>query len=204
VVTSLRIGENIKRLRNERGFTQTYIAEKLYISQQAVAKWEKGDTYPQADKVSDLAELFEVSVADLYDSDTVFDNKSIRIDITDFVEPLLKRIESVEYYHPDLSKLCEYVRSYAMDDLNSSDSRYYYNLTLDKVEYDAYSKLKYHDNINDRDFWKCIRHVEYDWYQTGSIYAQKGLQRYYDEISDPGEMIDVDLAWDWYIELFMA
>lgn len=36
------IGENIKKLRDERAVTQEQLAEKLCISYQAVSKWETG------------------------------------------------------------------------------------------------------------------------------------------------------------------
>ena len=35
------IGENIKKLRNEKQVTQEQLAEHLNISYQAVSKWEK-------------------------------------------------------------------------------------------------------------------------------------------------------------------
>ncbi len=38
----LFIGENIKRLRRERGLTQETLAERLHISAAAVSKWERG------------------------------------------------------------------------------------------------------------------------------------------------------------------
>ncbi len=40
----LKIGENIKRLRREKGMTQEQLAELLNITNAAVSKWEKGDS----------------------------------------------------------------------------------------------------------------------------------------------------------------
>jgi DNA-binding XRE family transcriptional regulator len=42
----LKIGNNIKRLRKNKGMTQEQLAELLNISSAAVSKWESGDTYP--------------------------------------------------------------------------------------------------------------------------------------------------------------
>ena len=36
------IGENIARLRKEKGWTQAELGEKLGVSNQAVSKWESG------------------------------------------------------------------------------------------------------------------------------------------------------------------
>lgn len=42
----LKIGENIKRLRKQKGLTQEQLAELLNVSCAAVSKWESCDTYP--------------------------------------------------------------------------------------------------------------------------------------------------------------
>lgn len=39
---NLYIGENIKRLRRERGITQETLAEYMNVSTPAVSKWERG------------------------------------------------------------------------------------------------------------------------------------------------------------------
>ena len=36
------IGENIRRLRREKGITQEVLAERLHVSAAAVSKWERG------------------------------------------------------------------------------------------------------------------------------------------------------------------
>lgn len=38
--------EQIQKLRKERGMTQNELAEKLFISYQAVSQWENGNTKP--------------------------------------------------------------------------------------------------------------------------------------------------------------
>ena len=37
------IGNNIKRLRTERGMTQKALADKLFVSAQAVSRWENNE-----------------------------------------------------------------------------------------------------------------------------------------------------------------
>ena len=59
------IGENIKRLRNERKITQETLASYLGVSCQAVSKWERGDTSPDIGMVIPIANFFEVSADEL-------------------------------------------------------------------------------------------------------------------------------------------
>lgn len=54
--------ENLIILRNINGFSQEEIAEKIGISRQAYAKWEKGSTVPDIDKCARLAELYGITI----------------------------------------------------------------------------------------------------------------------------------------------
>jgi len=46
--------------------SQQALGEKLQISQQAIAKWESGETMPQADKLLKLAEIFCCTLDELF------------------------------------------------------------------------------------------------------------------------------------------
>ncbi|MBE6865446.1 MAG: helix-turn-helix transcriptional regulator [Ruminococcaceae bacterium] len=41
-----KIGNFIKELRKEKGYTQKELAEKLHITDRAVSKWERGLSAP--------------------------------------------------------------------------------------------------------------------------------------------------------------
>lgn len=61
----LLIGENIKRVRLERGLTQEEVATHLGISFQSISKWERGDGYPDITMLPALADYFGTSIDDL-------------------------------------------------------------------------------------------------------------------------------------------
>ena len=63
------VSEKLQILRKNKGLTQEELAENLGVSRQAVAKWESGDSVPDIDKCSLLAQLFEVSLDDLVNFD---------------------------------------------------------------------------------------------------------------------------------------
>lgn len=54
--------DNIAMLRNVNGYSQEEVAEKIGISRQAYAKWEKGETIPDVERCQKLAELYGVTI----------------------------------------------------------------------------------------------------------------------------------------------
>ena len=56
------IDTKIAELRKARGISQEQLAELLNTSRQAVSKWERGESYPDIDKLKDRAVYFNVSI----------------------------------------------------------------------------------------------------------------------------------------------
>ena len=56
---------NLKPLRKQNGLTQEQIAEKLGVSRQTIAKWERGECLPDLENVIALADIYEVTVDSL-------------------------------------------------------------------------------------------------------------------------------------------
>lgn len=52
----------LKMFRKQCGFTQEEVAEKLGVSRQALAKWERGETQPDIESCLKLADLYEITV----------------------------------------------------------------------------------------------------------------------------------------------
>ena len=65
------LGEKIKNLRLEKGFSQEELAEKLSVVRQTVSKWEKGRSLPDSDMLLKIAEVFDTSVGELLDEQVV-------------------------------------------------------------------------------------------------------------------------------------
>ena len=57
--------ENISMLRSVNGYSQEEVAEKIGVSRQAYAKWEKGETVPDVERCQKLAELYGVTIDSL-------------------------------------------------------------------------------------------------------------------------------------------
>lgn len=59
------ISVNLKQLRKKHQYTQEEVAEKINVSRQAVAKWEKGESIPDMTSCIELAKLYDVTLDDL-------------------------------------------------------------------------------------------------------------------------------------------
>ena len=59
------VGENLKTLRKQKGFSQEELATRLHVVRQTISKWEKNLSVPDADTLIRLAEILEVSVSEL-------------------------------------------------------------------------------------------------------------------------------------------
>ena len=65
------LGENIRRLRVERGMTQKELAIHLNVSMQAVSKWERGYAYPDLVLLLPIARIFSVTLDELFGRDHI-------------------------------------------------------------------------------------------------------------------------------------
>ena len=54
--------EIIRGLRTNAGLSQEELAERVYVTRQAVSRWENGDTVPNTDTLKLLSKIFDVSV----------------------------------------------------------------------------------------------------------------------------------------------
>ena len=62
--------DNLIMLRNMYGMSQEEIAEKIGISRQAYAKWERGATVPDIEKCKRLADFYDVTIDSLLKTTT--------------------------------------------------------------------------------------------------------------------------------------
>ena len=61
----MAIKDVLPRLRRERGLTQEDLAKKLFITRQAVSRWETGETAPGIDMTKLIAVTLDVPVTEL-------------------------------------------------------------------------------------------------------------------------------------------
>ena len=60
-----KIGKFIADCRKKKNITQEQLAEKLFITDRAVSKWERGLSLPDDDKMLDLCNILDINVNEL-------------------------------------------------------------------------------------------------------------------------------------------
>lgn len=61
----VEFGEKLKQIREERGLTQQSLAERLYVTRQAVSRWECGARYPDLLMAKKISTILDVSLDEL-------------------------------------------------------------------------------------------------------------------------------------------
>ena len=67
----IKIGKFIADCRKEKELTQEQLAEKLYITDRAVSKWERGLSLPDADKMLELCDILDINVNELLNGEVI-------------------------------------------------------------------------------------------------------------------------------------
>ena len=99
---SKKLGEHIAKLRRERHMTQTELADRLYITEKAVSKWECGNGFPDLDNIGKLAAFFDISIDELLQAkekdklETVSEEQILQLQEGD--SPLINCYEDIVVY----------------------------------------------------------------------------------------------------------
>lgn len=105
----MSIADNIKRLREKYGLTQSELGAIAGVSDKAVSSWEKGNANPRMGALEKIASHFGISKADIIDDiDDLPD---------DYLDEEAKAIAQVLYNRPELKILFETTQKVSSDDL---------------------------------------------------------------------------------------
>lgn len=85
------LNTKIAELRKERGISQERLAGLLNTSRQAVSKWERGEAFPDIEKLKDLATFFGVSIDYILEFDVTSSS------VKSFIERLERTIGTNEF-----------------------------------------------------------------------------------------------------------
>jgi transcriptional regulator with XRE-family HTH domain len=74
---SNQFGDNLKKIRTEKNMTQADLGKLIFLSAQAISKWEKGESSPDVDMISQLAKVLQVDANTLFGTNGVVKENSM-------------------------------------------------------------------------------------------------------------------------------
>jgi len=77
IINDLNWNRKINILRMAKGWSQTEAAEKCGTSQKGFCLWEQGKLYPRKNSQKEIAEVFDVLVAELFGQGKEEKNESL-------------------------------------------------------------------------------------------------------------------------------
>jgi len=77
-------GTYIKQKRTEKNYSQKDLAEKLYVSEGAISKWERGVSYPDITLISDICRVLDISERELITASTDTDTRRLKQEARNF------------------------------------------------------------------------------------------------------------------------
>lgn len=86
-----KFGEFIIQLRHEEKLTQKELGEKLFISDKAISKWERGISFPNINMLISISNFFNVSIAEL-----LMGEKSDTTDLKQFNDNVVNSLKKKE------------------------------------------------------------------------------------------------------------
>lgn len=94
----MQFSERLRELREDNGYTQDEIAEKLNLTRQSISNYEKGNSDPSLDNLVKLADIYNCSVDYLLCRTKERLNLNVLSrDNKDFVLTMLKLIDKYEF-----------------------------------------------------------------------------------------------------------
>ena len=118
-------GENLKRLRLAKNYTQEQAAQLLNISPKSLSRWECGSTMPDVMMLPEIAKLYCVTVDDLYKEQSVaYENYAARLLSVYEASRDLRDFYNAEREYDKLIKS----QTYTMNDLRLYGILYQYHM----------------------------------------------------------------------------
>ncbi len=171
----IKIGENIRKLRREKGLTQETLAEFLGVSFQSVSKWERDESYPDITMLPAIASFFGITADRLLGIDSSEREKRIQQYIDEYKDLRTKNSpyvyeqmsKAIKEFPGDFRLIIRYLEMLLMTKSNAnSDSE----LILEEVEAIYSNILRYCTNDTIR---MCAKRLVCMYYNTLSHTTKK-------------------------------
>ena len=159
-------GATIKRLREEKGITQTQLAEQIGVSGKTVSKWETAKGLPDITLIEPLSGALGVSVIELMSGDTIT-NKNISSNILRsrfYVCPICGNI--IRTTGDALVSCC----GITLPTLEAEEADETHEIKIEKVEDEYFVKVNH--EMTKTHFISFIAHITSDKVQFVKLYPE--------------------------------
>ncbi len=163
----IKLGERIKELRLRDGRTQESLANELSVTAQAVSRWEKSICYPDMELIPPIANVFGVSIDELFG----YDNER-----TKKVDALAEKINEMNRQNNGEDVSMDACIALARESLIEFPGSEKLTLALASALYNA-GYVRYGEyHVNDPDGYSCYdtaRHRTYaEWQEAVRLYEK--------------------------------
>ena len=145
----------IYELRTKKGLSQEELAEKIFVTRQAVSRWETGETIPNTETLKLLSQLFDVSINTLLGSPHQLICQCCGMPLED--SNMSKEVDG--FFNEDYCKWCyadgEYMY-HNMDDLIEVCVAHMANEAFPSEKVRAYMK----EMLPKLDYWKQYKNLD--------------------------------------------
>ena len=163
----IKLGERIKELRLRDGRTQESLANELGVTAQAVSRWEKSICYPDMELIPPIANVFGVSIDELFG----YDNERAKK-----VDALTEKINEMNRENNGEDVSMDACIALARESLIEFPGSEKLTLALASALYNA-GYVRYGEyHVNDPDGYSCYdtaRHRTYaEWQEAVRLYEK--------------------------------
>ena len=95
------LGNKIAKKRRDIGLTQIEFADKLNVTRQTVSRWEAGTVMPDIDKISDIAQLLDVSCDYLLKDDAEEESVPVSRGISRLLQTALGKTVRISFFEDE-------------------------------------------------------------------------------------------------------
>lgn len=101
------LGEKVKRLRKEQGYTQEQFAEMIDISSRNVSNIEQGISFPKPETLEKIVKSFGITTEKLFTSDHIKSKEELLDSINKYVNKISNNKKTLEIVYKILRDLIE-------------------------------------------------------------------------------------------------
>lgn len=100
-----KVGKFIRDKRKDKNLTQLELAEKIFVSEKTISKWETGKGFPDTSLMIPLCEVLEITANELLSGEEIKDDKTYKekaeknlIELKDGQAKINKHLLNMEYF----------------------------------------------------------------------------------------------------------